>query len=85
MRKGLILITGLLLVTSCVNYPKKHKGEKINDLLPVPWKECKNPRPQMCPMIYAPVCGVETKKTYSNSCVACSDINVKMYTKGACK
>jgi hypothetical protein len=46
---------------------------------------CKNPRPHMCPMIYAPVCGKPTYKTYSNGCVACSDASVDYYIKGACK
>ena len=86
MKKSLVLLAVLLLATSCVNYPKKkHKPEKIGNLLPEPFKECKNPRPKMCTMIYAPVCGRETRKTYSNACVACSDTNVKTYTKGACK
>jgi hypothetical protein len=46
---------------------------------------CKNPRPHICPMIYAPVCGKPTYKTYSNGCSACSDVNVKYYIQGKCK
>jgi len=46
---------------------------------------CKNPRPHICPMIYAPVCGKPTYKTYSNGCSACADIHVKYYIKGKCK
>jgi len=46
---------------------------------------CKNPRPHICPMIYAPVCGKPTYKTYSNGCIACSDVRVDYYIKGACK
>jgi len=46
---------------------------------------CKNPRPKYCTMIFQPVCGKPTNKTYSNGCVACTDKNVFYYTKGKCK
>ena len=46
---------------------------------------CKNPRPQFCILIYKPVCGKPTNKTYSNGCVACQDKNVLYYVDGACK
>lgn len=41
------------------------------------------PKPQMCSMIYAPVCGCDGK-TYSSSCVAASH-GVSVATKGECK
>ena len=46
---------------------------------------CKSPRSHICPMIYMPVCGKPTYKTYSNGCVACSDESVDYYIKGKCK
>ncbi len=45
---------------------------------------CKNPRPQICTMNYAPVCGKPTNKTYSNGCSACQDSNVFYYIRGRC-
>ena len=42
---------------------------------------CK-PKPEMCPMIEAPVCGCDGK-TYSNSCVAATH-GVSVASKGAC-
>jgi hypothetical protein len=42
---------------------------------------CK-PKPEMCPMIYAPVCGCDGQ-TYSNSCVAASH-GVSVAARGKC-
>ena len=52
-----------------------------------PPQQCTEPRPQMCPQIYNPVCGVTadgTKKTYGNGCTACADKSVTGHTPGAC-
>ena len=48
---------------------------------------CFEPRPEICPMIYGPVCGVKkdgSKQTYSNGCTACGDAAVESHTAGAC-
>ncbi len=48
---------------------------------------CTEPRGQMCPMIYMPVCVVNadgSQKTYPNSCIACRDTSVTHYKKGKC-
>jgi hypothetical protein len=49
---------------------------------------CKEPRPQMCAMIYEPVCGLAKDgghKTYGNACSACANDVVVGYASGACK
>lgn len=49
---------------------------------------CKEPRPQMCTMIYQPVCGFNKEgqfKTYSSDCNACSHVAVIGYNEGACE
>jgi hypothetical protein len=56
---------------------------------PTDLKMCKEPRLQMCPMHYDPVCAwmpeTASWKTASNGCSACSDKRVSGYLKGACK
>jgi hypothetical protein len=52
-----------------------------------PITECEDPRPQVCTMIYDPVCGTTgdgTRKTYASDCSACSNANVVSYEKGEC-
>ena len=59
---------------------------------------CSNPRPQVCTMIYAPVCATrdtgvrcikapcpsEEQVTKSSGCNACSDEKVISYVEGEC-
>ncbi|WP_101758144.1 hypothetical protein [Oceanicoccus sp. KOV_DT_Chl] len=48
---------------------------------------CTEPRPQVCPMHYVPVCATlndQQQKTYSNDCSACSDVTVVAYQANAC-
>ena len=63
-----------------------------------PLTECIAPRSEMCTREYMPVCGVRDtgircvkapcpsieRKTYSNACVACSDLKVSAYSSGGC-
>jgi hypothetical protein len=48
---------------------------------------CEEKRPEICILLYAPVCGYYKNgfsKTYGNSCTACSDANVSYWTIGEC-
>ncbi len=48
---------------------------------------CTDPRPQVCTMIYAPVCATlehDEQRTYSSDCNACADIAVIAHVDGAC-
>lgn len=50
-------------------------------------KLCEAPRPQVCTMEYAPVCGnliVGTVKDYSSGCNACADDAVASYVPDTC-
>ena len=49
---------------------------------------CQEPRPQVCTMIYAPVCaqrGDGSEETLSSPCNACADDTVVAYQGGACE
>jgi len=56
--------------------------------LPALSTSCTEPRPQVCPMIYQPVCGVKkdgSKRTFSNGYAACGDAAVESHTAGDCR
>ena len=49
---------------------------------------CEDPRPQVCTMIYAPVCALHRDghvETHSSSCNACADDTVSRYVEGSCE
>lgn len=48
---------------------------------------CAEPRPEVCTMDYAPVCGLRRaapRRSYGNACGACADPAVAAYLPGAC-
>jgi hypothetical protein len=49
---------------------------------------CPDPRPQVCTMIYAPVCAVHSdgsEETLASACNACADETVVDFRDGACE
>lgn len=75
--RWLMIIFSLALVAGCSQQP----------LLPEGAIQCTEPRPDFCPMNYAPVCGyqgAEAIKTYSNGCSACGTAAVSHFIDGQC-
>ncbi len=67
--------------TPVVSFPEKNGDTLENEII------CKEPRPHICTMEYAPVCGRlsdGSHKTYSNGCTACADKNAVKYTNSPC-
>jgi len=84
MFRYLLIINALFLLLGC-----NTKKDTIIDLTKTTKIDsekyfCKEKRSKICPMIYLPVCGKPTNKTYSNGCIACSDNKVQYYVKGKC-
>ncbi len=55
---------------------------------PAPSGKCEDPRPEICPTCWSPVCAVRddgSQYTSPNSCVACGDSSVTRYEGGECK
>ena len=75
-----IVVVVALCLAGCNSISKK---TKIQPQLVL----CEDPRPQICSMIYQPVCGTlegGSKKTYASDCSACSDTKVIGYQKEEC-
>ncbi|MDX2494977.1 MAG: hypothetical protein QNK27_08465 [Desulfuromusa sp.] len=74
----ILLLTCLLLLAGCA----ASKLQPVANLT-----TCSEPRPEICTMDYRPVCGQldGSSKTYSNGCVACSDLQVTGYVEGECQ
>jgi len=73
---GVVLMSSA--ISACNSTPEKPALEV----------ECNDPRPQICTMIYQPVCGLDNAgdtKTYSSGCNACSHPEVVGYNNNACE
>ena len=79
---GSLILTGtLVFFAACSTADVSGQKEEA------PMNQCKDPRPQMCTMDYRPVCGISkdgSKKSYSNGCMACSNLKVVEYYHGTC-
>ncbi len=92
-----LLITGLaVFVVACQSGSNESSDSRGNPFQT--YKECKNPRPEVCTQQHEPVCakrdtGIrcvttpcpsEENVTITNACTACSDPKVFGYIAGAC-
>ena len=84
--KLLLIILMVVIVSLSADLRAEEAIELKEDVVTETY--CTDPRPEICQMIYMPVCGTlndGSHKTYSNSCVACSDKDVNSWVMTECK
>ncbi len=77
VRDFVCFLAMLLGVSACQNTAKKNSH----------LTDCPTERPQVCTMIYVPVCATERGgqlRSYSSDCTACSHEEVIGYQQGMC-
>ncbi|MBX3501090.1 MAG: hypothetical protein KF889_16745 [Alphaproteobacteria bacterium] len=78
------LALGLMLLASGT---AAQQSDRPSPTVPPTGTACSEPRPQICPQIYQPVCGYkanDARHTYSNACTACADKQVVGHRPGPC-
>jgi len=68
----------VLAVSGCASTPPTAES---------PQTLCGDARPQVCTMIYAPVCALHDdghSETHASACNACADSSVRAHTPGPC-
>lgn len=98
MKRGLFLILptlmALMIIAGAISFSFFSESKVIDDeieIINVEKNYCES-RPEVCTLEYVPVCGyffkdeisAVNKRTYSNSCTACSDERVEFWTEGEC-
>lgn len=74
------LAIAFMILTSCAETPVPPVESALTT--------CEDPRPQVCTMIYAPVCALRTdgsEETLASACNACADETVISHVDGACE
>jgi hypothetical protein len=75
-------LLGCLVATACVAPAPVHEAAGNGP------EACADPRPQVCTMIYAPVCAAHSDgriETHASACNACADDTVLTYEDGPCE
>lgn len=100
-RSGMLLGSVLLALSlsgcsrSDAQEPDVPSGSNVSNR----FTECREPRPEICYEVYAPVCASrdnsvrcvttpcpsEEKVTFSNDCTACADSRVRGFVDGQCR
>ena len=84
LKKDLLLMLALFCLSACATVSTDTQQEKMSTSTR---QLCTDPRPQVCPMVYDPVCATDTagmQRTYASGCSACGRQEVVSYEKGAC-
>ena len=87
LKRGLALGVLVAAVSACMDEKSPQPAPPPSGTPSPETVACKMPRPQMCMMIYLPVCGQSQDgswRTYPNSCQACTHAEVTRYKPGAC-
>jgi cytochrome c5 len=74
LRKALAFVLTLAATTANAQAPR--------------FTSCPEPRPQICPQVYNPVCGATVdggRRTFGNSCAACAEKDVRGHSPGVCQ
>ena len=81
-----LLFAILVLVSGCQSYVKDDHSGTDSDM-DAELEMCVDPRPEICTMEFAPVCGMRDggeKESYPNGCGACSNQEIVGYLPGEC-
>lgn len=92
MHRGALAVAVAMLV-ACAAPPSPPEAapvtEEVAPMDPDAPISCTPPRPEVCTMIYAPVCATLAddlaQEQYSSPCNACADDRVVAYREGACE
>lgn len=102
-KSGILLLGGMLLAFSLCGCSRSDAQEpdmsSSGSTAGKAYTECREPRPEICYEIYAPVCATrdtgvrcvttpcpsEEKVTFSNDCTACADSRVRGFVDGVCR
>ncbi|SMF62802.1 hypothetical protein SAMN02745866_04037 [Alteromonadaceae bacterium Bs31] len=77
-----------IFLWACEGTPEQQNVEVAPTPRPIEPQLCTEPRPQICTMIYDPVCATRedgTQTTEASDCSACGNSSVVSYLPGECK